>query len=505
MRRLVRLVAAIAAIALTPTRTHAQPTIDGQWRGEVERLAQSLVDAQLVPGMAVAVTQGDRVVYSKGFGFADTASGRRVDEATAFYIASSTKALTATAVLALAARKELDLGASIAHYLPALRGKQRLNADSITLRDLLTMSHGIGETGPVTFRTAYSGVFSSGLLVELLAEYSQSGPVGQFRYANLGYNILGLVLDPRQRDGWKDVVQREVLDPLGMRETSARVSAFDPHVLAMPHDYGADGTFRRIRLAKADANMHAAGGHFATARDLARFVAAHASGGRIDGARVLPPEVIASAHRKQIEQVRQSWPFDRFGWGYGWDLSTYGDETIVHRFGGFSGYQSHMSFMPARGTGVVVLVNGSGPAATAADVMATFIYDRLTARPNADAAHKLRMADLVARADALKTSLANDIAKRRARMQPLPHPLQDYAGAYENRTYGRMEWRVVAGQLESRIGEAYTSAEVFDATQNQVRVDFMGFEEAVEFVFPPDGGVAVALHYRGERFERVKD
>ena len=110
-------------------------------------------------------------MYSRAFGFADAASGRRADEGTAFYIASSTKALTATAVLALSARKALDLNASLAHYLPALRGRGRLNADSVTLRDLLTMSHGIGEDGgPVAFRAAYSGEFSPDLLLDLLAD-----------------------------------------------------------------------------------------------------------------------------------------------------------------------------------------------------------------------------------------------------------------------------------------------------------------------------------------------
>jgi CubicO group peptidase (beta-lactamase class C family) len=497
--------AVILTIALAPTPAHPQAPLDGGWRKDVERFAQSLVDARLVPGMGVAVTQGDRVVYSHGFGIADAASGRRVDKETAFYIASSTKALTATAVLALATRKELDLSASLAHYLPSLGGGEHLNAASITLRDLLTMSHGIEDSGPVGFRTAYSGVFSAELLLELLAEYRQSGKVGQFRYSNLGYNILGLVLDPRQRDGWKDVVKREVLDPLAMRETNARVYDFEPRVVALPHDYSADGMFRRIRLGKADANMHAAGGHFASARDLARFVAAHSSGGRLDGVQVFPSEMIAAAHRKQIDQAQRSWPFDRFGWGYGWDLSTYDDQTIVHRFGAFSGYHSHMSFMPNRGIGVVVLVNGSGPATTAADVMATFIYDRINGRPNGNAAEKLRMTDLQARADAFKASMANDIAARRARVAPLQHPLQDYAGVYDNFKYGRMEWRVVAGALESRIGEAHTSAEVFDAKQNQLRVDFLGYGEVVEFAFLPSGGSARSLQYRGERFERVKE
>src|SRR4030095_15753397 len=69
------LVAAILTIALAPLPAHPQATLGGEWRGEVERLAQLLVDAQLVPGMGIAVTQGDRVVYSGGVGFADVGSG----------------------------------------------------------------------------------------------------------------------------------------------------------------------------------------------------------------------------------------------------------------------------------------------------------------------------------------------------------------------------------------------------------------------------------------------
>jgi CubicO group peptidase (beta-lactamase class C family) len=499
MRRNLSLVAATLAMAVTSLAAQS-PSAD--WRDEVSRFAQSLADAQLVPAMSIAVTQGDRVVYSRAFGFADIASGRRADERTVFYIASSTKALTATAVLARAARGELDLNASIAHYLPALRGRGRLNADSITLRDLLTMSHGLDPGGPVVFRTAYTGELTPDLLVELLAGYAQSPPPRPFQYGNLGYNILGLVLDPRRGDGWKDIVKREVLDPLGMRETSARVSDFQPDTIAMPHEYGADGKYRRIRLAKADANMHAAGGHFTTARDLARFVAAHASSGRLDGAQVFPRELIASAHRQHVDQNSRFGPFRRSGWGYGWDLGTYGDETLISRFGGFSGYRSHMSFMPDRREGVVVLANDSGLASAAADVVATYIYDRLHGKPKMNGAARLGMADLRARADAIRHNLTTNIAERRARTAPLPRALQDYAGVYENARLGRMEWRVAAGALELRMGVVRSEAEVFDAKQNQWLVRITG-DDIVEFAFAA-AGPARALQYRAETFVRVK-
>lgn len=164
-----------------------------------------------------------------------------------------------------------------------------------------------------------------------------------------------------------------------------------------------------------------------------------------------------------------------------------------------------MSFLPDRGTGVVVLVNGSGPASAAADAMATYIYDRFRGRSNLDAAYKLRVMDLRALADALRTNLAKDTAEGRARMAPLPRPLLDFAGVYENARLGTMEWRVVGQGLEAAIGVAYSLAEVFDARQNQLRVSLTGDAEVVEFAFPAGGGSARALQYRSETFERVKD
>ena len=72
-------------------------------------LRNPVVDAGLAPGMAVSVAVGDWVAYARGFGVADLASGRPVTDDTPFYIASSTKSLTATAAAVAAARGELDL------------------------------------------------------------------------------------------------------------------------------------------------------------------------------------------------------------------------------------------------------------------------------------------------------------------------------------------------------------------------------------------------------------
>ena len=506
MLRFPPIVATLAALLPAPGFAQA---IDTVWREDVARYAQRVVDLGIAPGMGVAVSLGDQVLYSAGFGVADAATGRTVDEETAFYIASSTKALTATAIVLKAARGEMDLESPIDRYIPGLRFRPPLDAGRVTVADLLSMTDGIESGGPVVIRTAYSGEFTPELLVELLAGYGPSEGGTAFEYDNLPYNILGLALDPADGHGWKAIVADEVLAPLGMTATSATLSTMDTTRIAMPHAIVPAGGWERIRLGKADANLHAAGGHFATARDLARFVSAHASDGMLEGARVFPADPIRSTHELHAEQDREFGPFHRHGWGYGWDLGTWEGRTIVHRFGSFPGYRSHMSFDRESGVGVVVLVNGGGPASLASDLVATYIYDRLLGRDGAaslaelEAEYERQLAQLELRRAEADRHAFEASESRRARQRPLSRPPEAYAGTYASPTLGTMTWRVTEEGLGVEMGIARSGAEVHDAEKDELRVELVGGGSVVAFEFPPGGGRAAALVIEGERFERV--
>ncbi|HJS48167.1 MAG TPA: serine hydrolase domain-containing protein [Gemmatimonadales bacterium] len=502
MSRKARCLAGLLGLLVATGSAHAQATIGGEWRDDVAAYARRLVDSGLTPGLAVAVSIGDWVLYSQGFGVADAATGRPVDDATAFYIASTTKALTATAVVLEAANGRLDLDAPIDRYVPGLRFRGPLDAHRVTVKQFLSMTDGLEDGGPVVVRTAYTGEFTIPLLIRLLADYGPAEGGTAFDYDNVPYNILGMALDPESEEGWKEVVRRDVLEPLGMTGTTARLSILDPERIAYPHVLVPGPRWRRTPLAKQDANQHAAGGHFATARDLARFVAAHASGGVLEGRRVFPREAIELTHQKHADQDREYGPIHRFGWGYGWDLGTWQGRTLIHRFGGFTGYHSHASFEPVSQVGVVVLVNGDGPASGAAGILATYVYDRLLGGADQEAEYGRQLSELKARVAEGEQGIVRHLAERAARLAPLTHPLADFAGRFESPKLGTMTWREVAGGLEVRMGVAESRAEVFDASKDQLRVELLGGGSVASFEFPAGGGPAAAVTMNGERFER---
>lgn len=479
--------------------TAGQTYIGGDWRSDVSCFARKIIEEKLSPGIGIAVAYKDCVVYTEGFGTADKDTGRPVTEHTRFYIASTTKSLTALAVVLASQSGELDIEKPMTSYLPQAQLPPGIPQDSITVKDLLTLTHGLSGDGPITFRTAYSGQFTRPQLLELLRYHEATGKKGTFDYNNLGYNLLGMILESCYGKSWKDVVSSKVIEPLGMKQTTAYRSHIDPDLIAYPHYFLPEG-WRRARLAKEDSNLHAAGGHFASPVDLARYLAAHLSGGILEGRRVFSQESIKETKLKHVDQDRDFGSIHRFGWGYGWDLGTLDGKTLIHRFGSFSGYRSHVSFMPDHDLGVVVLVNGSGPAFYAADLVASYIYDRLLSKENLEQNYTEKVKNFKANAEKLKDQMAEHLKERRSRLKPLPRPLESYAGIYENPKYGQMRWYVLGEELEVKMGVMWSRAEVYNATKNQFRVELRGGGEVISFQFDKESEKATSLQYIGEEF-----
>jgi CubicO group peptidase (beta-lactamase class C family) len=218
------------------------------------------------PGLAMAVVHDGQVVFHTWCGIADQETGRKLAPDTRFYIASTTKSLTALAAALLDTRGALSLDLTLDRALPGVRLRAPLDPQAIKLRDLLTMTHGI-SSGPVDFRCAFTGEYSHAGLLDLLQTHAPAKTGREFQYNNLGYVLFGLVLDSRFDAGWKTIIDREVLQPLGMHQTTPFVSLLPATALAMPHEFGQAGV-ERVYFAKDDTTLHPAGGHFSTAGDL---------------------------------------------------------------------------------------------------------------------------------------------------------------------------------------------------------------------------------------------
>jgi CubicO group peptidase (beta-lactamase class C family) len=484
--------AAVLIVAASGAPLSAQ---EGASPTAIARYIDDVFATGAAAGISVAVVHGDSILLVRALGIADMATGRPVTPETRFLTASTTKALTALTAVLLDERGAIDLDASLAKLLPRAELDSALSARDITLRDLLAMRHGIGQDGPVIVRTAYTGEFDTPTLLRLLRHHGPSRAGRRFEYGNLGYNIAGLALEEATGRHWQDLVLRTVIRPLRMRETGSRISAVPERRLAMPHAMNG-GRLERVPLYKSDRTMHAAGGHLTTARDLARFVIAQLNAGRVPGAAGVSARAIAEMRRRHTDQDREFSFLHRNGWGLGLDIADYRGDTIYQRPGSFTGYYSHMSFMPSRRVGIVVLTNGGiGGGGAAAETVVQGVYDMFRGESPAT---------LQERIDTLRA----DVLARAAAPRPAPPPAPTlppgrYLGRYADEQLGTLVIEQRGDSLVARMGDAWGVVSGIADTANVLTAPLMGGRRRLEFTFS-GGEPAVSVAMAGRTFRRTR-
>jgi CubicO group peptidase (beta-lactamase class C family) len=486
----------LAALLLSAQPALAGPDTARQAADIDAFVRHAMTTVGTVPGLSLAVVNGDEVVMVAGYGVADVETRQPVDADTAFYIASSTKSFTALAIARMADRGEVGLDEPLSTWTgpTALPADQ---ANSVTLSDLLSHQSGLGNDA-IGYRLAFSGQHTPAIMQALLGETTQNpeAPRGTFRYTNTGYNIATTLIEGRFGRSWQALVDEEVLVPAGMTHTTARISAARAAgVFANGHlAYGPDGAVRSP-LQKVDGTLQSAGGLVSTARDMARWLELQINDGRLDGRQVFPAGLVTSTHRARALQDRAFGAYHRDGYGLGWQTGRYGEDVLIHHFGNFSGSRAHVSFAPARRLGVVVMVNEDLVTGELADLVANYVYDRFNERPDLEAAYDTLLATMVATRDRRLAALTRARAERAARPSMLSHPLETYQGTWVSPAMGTIEITQADGRLVVRSGVMSATAEAATDAES-IRVELVPFEGQI-ITFAPD-----SLTFAGHVFTR---
>ena len=487
------------AITGQPIDAQQKPAAEPAFPDRINRFSETLMKMEMAPGAAIVVVRDNKVLFNQGYGMADI--DRKVTPETVFYIASSTKSFTALAAAICDQRGDIDLDATLDQYLEDATYHPDVDPSKISIKQLLSHTHGIDNDGPVAFRSAFSGQHTPQSLRLLMKDHGLAPSGNQFKYGNIGYNVAGMALENKTGLHWKELVRKEVLEPLGMTSTTGLVSTIAPVRLAMPYSVEGVG-FKRSHYAKSDKNMHAAGGLVTTTNDLAKWLIANINKGRVDGKQVIPASVFETVHRDHATQDDSYMSFRRTGYGLGWNTGDYEKDRFIHHFGGFSGFHCHISFMPEHGIGVAILVNSS-TGGLFADTVARFAYDDLLGKSDMDQRFSKEKLDelkqLIARR---RKSIQVDRDRRSKRSQDLPHSLEAYTGTFSNEKYGDVEFALSEGKLVATMGPLLSLVEVYDGQKNALRVELTGGGRVVKFDFG-DSDVAKAITMDGLAFQRV--
>ncbi|VVT30007.1 conserved hypothetical protein [Sphingomonas aurantiaca] len=377
---------------------------DAARREQLKAFWRDAMAAYGVPGIEYAFIDRGGVVEEGGIGVKTIGKADPVDAHTRFMIASNTKGMTTLLLAKLVDRGKLGWDEPVVEADPAFRLGDASVQREIEIRHLICACTGMPRQDMEWIMTGGLDTPANKVL-SLLAGMKPTTKLGEmFQYSNLlasaaGY-IAGHVDYPRMDIGhvYDRAMQIEILDPLGMKDTtfSKAVAVAGNH--ADPRDIGMDGTVALGTIDKSDSIYFArpAGGAWSSAHDLARYALNELREGVLpSGGRLVSREALLARRNLGMEIGEAA------TYGMGLQTSRRWGVAMVHHGGAMPGYKTDWIVLPDAGIGIVLLTNAELGTSLLDQTRRRLVEILYGARLEASAAMKTRAAALRAEYAAL--------------------------------------------------------------------------------------------------------
>jgi serine beta-lactamase-like protein LACTB len=320
-------------------------SLSAEKRARIEKAASSFMAANSVPGISVAIVQGE-LVWSEGFGMADLENFVPATSSTLFRLGSISKPITATAILQLSERGKVNLDAEVQKYCPAFPKKEW----SITTRELLGHLGGIRHYNPdgkgdiPDDSAKHFGTMEESLQI-FAGDALVAKPGTKFHYSTYGYTVLGCVLEGAASENYVNYVKENVFEPAGMEETQAdNFFAVIPHRSRWYHK-DKSGVVRNAGVLDSSYKIPG-GGLISSADDMARFEIA-----------ILDNKLLKPATRELMWTPQKAADGSQNGYALGWGTQKKYGLVLVEHTGGQQGTSTSIILVPEQHVGIVVLAN----------------------------------------------------------------------------------------------------------------------------------------------------
>ncbi|HEX6159066.1 MAG TPA: serine hydrolase [Thermoanaerobaculia bacterium] len=289
-----------------------------------ERDADEIRHALHIPGLSAAILENQKVLWTRGFGYADLENKVPATPDTLYSIASVTKTFGSTLLMQLVEKGEVALEEPITRYLPS-RYAPAITDERVQIRHIL--SHTSGGT-----------------------------PGQEFSYDGSLYDTITGVIEKKYGAPFADVITRQILDPLQMTgsvpghnviENPERARRYAPALARLARPYALYGNGETVAATYPSKDIGASAGLLSTVRDLAKYDAA------LDRHVLLQPKTQQLAWTPFLSNAGKPLPY-----GLGWFVEDYRGERLVWHSGNWgSGFSALYVKVPARNLSMILLAN----------------------------------------------------------------------------------------------------------------------------------------------------
>jgi CubicO group peptidase (beta-lactamase class C family) len=428
-----------------------------QIRGRINNYLQ----ASHVPGLAIAVVHGGKVVYSQGFGVANMDTGAKVDADTVFQLASISKSLSSTVISTQVSAGKLSWSMPIREGLPwfalGTGSSNGINwvSQNVSLGDMYSHRSGLPDH-------AGDDLEGLGYDQKTILEQLRYLPLMPFRasyaYTNYGLQAAAEAAAAKVGVPWVQLVDQAILRPLGMSRTTSVYQAYislPNHAIGhSPANDDPDGIWR---VSPAQANLDrtpAAGGISSSANDMAKWMIMLLAGGKApDRTQLIAPVVLRdsmAAHSIPTLAADATLESNNYlnGYGFATGQTHNGLKMASHAGALGQGTSTNFEVVPALDLGIVVLTNGFPvglPEAITTDFIDLAQFGNL--RTDAWGTYQTLFRQAIKAAFGVSSVSGNPPTGAKP-----ARPLAQYVGKYHNDYFGDAVVTVVNGALQLRMG-----------------------------------------------------
>ena len=307
-----------------------------------------------IKGVSIALVNSSKTLLSYQNGFADFYGERKVEDTTKFMIGSITKVLTAISIMQLVEGGLLDLDADIKEYIPEFTIKNRFDTSKISIRNLLNHRSGLPCDDFGILLSEKQQDYNQ--IIDYLADQYLIAPPGKmFAYSNLGYTLLGIIIERVSKKKYVDYIQKNIFNPMGI----------DGNFICTPeefrqHKYEVSRSYNSLGEEKIDllSSLLPAGSNtYISAFDVAKIAQMFLNKGKFGNKKIL--------QQSSVEEMLSRPNFNdeegmKIGLGLMFDkyyLANVGE--IIGHSGGTIYHHSEMLFLPNSDLAIVILTNST--------------------------------------------------------------------------------------------------------------------------------------------------
>lgn len=352
---------------------------------DIEAYIEELCESGSPPGLTLLIVKDGAIRYSRGFGLADGPNNLNTTPQTVFKWWSLTKIFTATAILQLQEQHKLNIDDPVIEYLPFFKVQYPSdNSTTVTIRHLLNHSSGLPDNIPEVLGWMHlenePKLDQTALAKEVFPNYAKLKfePGERSEYTNVGYMMLGAVIEAVSKQTYEDYVVAHLLKPLEINHTNFFYSSeMLPYAAVGSHplvslesavlpffyyddlrEYVREIVSGRMWFNPSLADSNPPTGLIGPATDLARYMMAYLNQGELEGTRILSAESINymtnQGHIRSTKTIQAAAPVR----GLGWAVYKDGEQPFyLEHSGNGPGFGSSMRLYPDLSLGLIVLAN----------------------------------------------------------------------------------------------------------------------------------------------------